>query len=435
MVSPPVVDHALLSAVAALAVRAGQAIEEARAAGVEVAHKADASPVSSADHAAQAVIVDGLRALAPATPIISEEQEAPPHAARAGWRRFWLVDPLDGTKEFLAGRPEYTVNIALVEDGVPALGVVHVPRSGDTYEAAAGLGAWRTRRGEGRTRIFAAPPDPAAGLRIAESRSHGSPELEDFLRGYRVRERVAIGSSLKFCLVAEGRADAYVRLGPTMEWDVAAGDAVFRHATRDGAAPHRSPLVYNTPDLRNRPFAIGFLPPPPGVVWLTGLSGAGKSTIADVLAAELRDRGARVELLDGDAIRSVFPATGFTRPERDAHIRRVGFLASRLEAHGVTVIASLVSPYRESRDFVRGLCTRFLEVHVATSLEECERRDPKGLYARARAGAIPHFTGIDDPYEAPLAAELSIDTTQSTPAEAATRIVQRLGQPAPPPAR
>jgi adenylylsulfate kinase len=133
-----------------------------------------------------------------------------------------------------------------------------------------------------------------------------------------------------------------------------------------------------------------------------------------------------VELLDGDAIRELFPATGFTRPERDAHIRRVGYLASRLEAHGVTVVASLVSPYRESREFVRSLCRRFVEVHVATAFAECERRDPKGLYRRARAGEIANFTGLDDPYESPEAPEIVIDTTVMTPDEAAARILAYL---------
>jgi bifunctional enzyme CysN/CysC len=165
--------------------------------------------------------------------------------------------------------------------------------------------------------------------------------------------------------------------------------------------------------------------PSPAVVWLTGLSGAGKSTIAERLCLELGRLGARVEHLDGDAVRQLFP-TGFTREERDEHIRRIGFLASRLERHGVIVVASFVSPYRESRHFVRGLCRRFLEVHVATPLEECERRDAKGLYRRARRGEITRFTGIDDPYEPPELPELTIDTRELTAEEASRLILQRL---------
>jgi adenylylsulfate kinase len=162
------------------------------------------------------------------------------------------------------------------------------------------------------------------------------------------------------------------------------------------------------------------------VIWFTGLSGSGKSTIAEWVAAELTRRGVAVEMLDGDRLRQVFPDTGFTKANRDAHIRRVGFLASRLEAHGVTVVASFVSPYQDSRDFVRSLCARFIEVHVSTPLAECERRDVKGLYARARRGEIQNFTGISDPYEPPASPELTIDTTRVTIEDAGREVLRVL---------
>jgi adenylylsulfate kinase len=146
------------------------------------------------------------------------------------------------------------------------------------------------------------------------------------------------------------------------------------------------------------------------VLWFTGLSGSGKSTIAARVHESLLRRGADVEYIDGDALREVFPNTGFTRAEREEHLRRTGYMASRLAAHGVTVVASFVSPYRESREFVRALCPRFVEVYVSTPLEECERRDVKGLYARARRGEIRNFTGLDDPYEPPEHPELTLDT-------------------------
>lgn len=163
------------------------------------------------------------------------------------------------------------------------------------------------------------------------------------------------------------------------------------------------------------------------VIWFTGLSGAGKSTIARELQARLLAVGARVEYLDGDDIRALFPNTGFTRPERDAHIKRVGFLASRLEHHGVFVICALVSPYRESREAVRRLCRRFVEVHVSTPLSECERRDVKGLYTRARRGDLANFTGIDDVYEAPEAPELRIDTREMPVDAAVEQVMAALG--------
>ena len=164
----------------------------------------------------------------------------------------------------------------------------------------------------------------------------------------------------------------------------------------------------------------------PAVIWLTGLPGSGKSTIARGVVEALARRGAGVEHLDGDTIREIFPRTGFTREERDAHVKRVGYLASRLERHGIHVVVSLISPYEESREFVRALCDTFIEVYVATPLEECERRDPKGLYAKARRGEITSFTGIDDPYEPPRNAEVVIDTKALSIEEAAALVLKRL---------
>lgn len=164
----------------------------------------------------------------------------------------------------------------------------------------------------------------------------------------------------------------------------------------------------------------------PAVVWFTGLSGSGKSTVADEVARALEARGHHVERLDGDSIRNLFPQTGFTRKERDEHIRRVGFLASTLEKNGVFVVASFVSPYEDSRRFVRSLCRNFIEVYVATPLEECERRDTKGLYAKARRGEISHFTGISDPYEPPERAEVVIDTTTASVDQLRARVLSAI---------
>jgi adenylylsulfate kinase len=161
----------------------------------------------------------------------------------------------------------------------------------------------------------------------------------------------------------------------------------------------------------------------PSVLWFTGLSGAGKSTISQEVAGKLRRMGLKVEQLDGDSVRGIFPNTGFTRSDRDEHIRRVGYLASKLEQHGVTVVASFVSPYRETREVVRGMCKSFIEVYVNTPLEECERRDVKGLYAKARRGEIGNFTGISDPYEPPERAELLIDTRTTALSTAVDQVV------------
>jgi len=162
------------------------------------------------------------------------------------------------------------------------------------------------------------------------------------------------------------------------------------------------------------------------VLWLTGLSGAGKTTLAERIYAHLEQIGRRVERLDGDVLRGVFPNTGFSKEARSEHIRRVGFMASRLEHHGVIVIASFISPYRADRDFVRNLCRRFIEVYVKASLEECRRRDVKGLYQKALAGQIREFTGIDDPYEEPLHPEIVVDTEQQTVEQSVRQIMDYL---------
>ncbi|SMO65431.1 adenylyl-sulfate kinase [Fodinibius sediminis] len=164
----------------------------------------------------------------------------------------------------------------------------------------------------------------------------------------------------------------------------------------------------------------------PAVLWFTGLSGSGKSTISEKVYPALKELGYRVEHLDGDAIREIFPKTGFSKEERNAHVKRVGYIASRLQAHDVFVIGSFISPYREARDFVREMCGDFVEIHVSTPLEVCEERDVKGLYAKARKGEIDNFTGISDPYEEPENPELTIDTTDITPEEGVQMVLDYL---------
>ncbi len=162
------------------------------------------------------------------------------------------------------------------------------------------------------------------------------------------------------------------------------------------------------------------------VLWLTGLSGAGKTTLAERLYEELDAMSKEYERLDGDVLRGVFPNTGFSKESRDEHIRRVGFMASRLEHHGVIVIASFISPYREGRQFVRGLCHHFIEVFVKASVDECTRRDVKGLYKKAIAGEIKDFTGIDHPYEEPENPEIVVDTAGQTVDESVGQIMDTI---------
>jgi len=242
----------LLPPVVALAERAGALILEHYRDGVAVRAKADASPVTVADEAAEVLILEGLAELTPEIPVVAEETVAAGHVPELGDGRFWLVDPLDGTKEFLSRNGEFTVNIALIEGREPVLGVVFAPALGKVWWGARGAGAMlRDAAGE---RPIAARPRPASGIVAVASRSHSDPQTEAFLDQMGVAERISAGSSLKFCLVAEGRADVYPRFGPTMEWDTAAGHAVLRAAggqvtTRDGA-----PFTYRKPGFRNPEF-------------------------------------------------------------------------------------------------------------------------------------------------------------------------------------
>jgi 3'(2'), 5'-bisphosphate nucleotidase len=226
-----------------------------RATETTVRQKEDRSPITLADEEAHAILLAGLRRLDPTTPILSEEAAIPAFEARREWRRFWLVDPLDGTKEFINCRAEFTVNVALIENGEPVLGVVLAPALDLLYWAVKGEGAWREEKSAPPARIYSSAPAPGTPLTVVESLSHPSLELERYLETVPVARRVKAGSSLKFCWVAEGRADLYPRLGPTMEWDVAAGDCVYRQSGSNGERP--SPLIYNKPDLRNSSFVIG----------------------------------------------------------------------------------------------------------------------------------------------------------------------------------
>jgi adenylylsulfate kinase len=164
----------------------------------------------------------------------------------------------------------------------------------------------------------------------------------------------------------------------------------------------------------------------PFVLWFTGFPDSGKTTLADAIGKRLSEDGFKVERLDGDKVRNLFPKTGFSREERNTHIQRVGFLASILEKNGIVVVASFVSPYQGSRDFVRGLCKNFVEVFMATPLEVCEKRDSKGLYKKARKGEIRYFTGVDDPYEIPTKPELRIDTAKEPVEKSVDEIIAYL---------
>ncbi len=273
-------DSQLLEAMIGAAIEAGRVTQAHYQSGLQVRRKADASPVTDADHASEAVILRQLARCAPATPVVAEEEVAAGRIPAVG-DEFFLVDPLDGTKEFIAGRGEFTVNIALIRRGAPVLGVVYAPAQGRLFAAnAAEHAAFRSAYDPSLTAAASAVSTPRAhaerrepihvrsapqeGITAVASRSHSTPETDTYLARYAVAERVSVGSSLKFCLVAEGRADLYPRLGPTMEWDTAAGHAVLVGAGGTVIAPSGEPLRYGKPQYRNPWFvASGALAAPP----------------------------------------------------------------------------------------------------------------------------------------------------------------------------
>jgi 3'(2'), 5'-bisphosphate nucleotidase len=251
-------DEALLELAAGLALQAADAILAVRARGFAVSRKADRSVVTEADHAAEAIIVAGLRGAISKIPVIAEEDVAG-GAVTAASECFWLVDPLDGTREFTDGSDDFAVNIGLVRDGRVVLGVVGVPATGELFGGIVGVGAWK--RLDGVEIPVRARPVPAEGLTVLASRHHGDPsQLEAFLAGRVVAKTLNFGSSLKFCRLAEGIADLYPRFGRTMEWDTAAPQAVLEAAGGTVCALDGQPLLYGKAGWENPHFVCTGIP-------------------------------------------------------------------------------------------------------------------------------------------------------------------------------
>ncbi len=245
---------ALAEPLLALARRAGTVILTLYRPDVAVETKADGSPVTVADRAAEAVILDGLAALTPDIPAVSEEAFAAAATPPAPADTFWLVDPLDGTKEFVRHNGNFTVNIALIQGHRPVLGVVHAPVGGATYWTSA-PGHAMLDDGDGRRRAIAARTPPAEGLTVVGSRAHGKgARFEKYLAHHQVARRVTVGSSIKFCLLARGDADLYPRFGTTMEWDTAAGQALLVAAGGRVETVDGEPLAYGKPGFENPHF-------------------------------------------------------------------------------------------------------------------------------------------------------------------------------------
>lgn len=246
---------ALRAPLVALARRAGVEIMRIHDSGFEVRTKADRTPVTEADERAEEIVLAGLRELTPDMPAIAEEAMARGHVAwpAAPPREFWLVDPLDGTREFVERNGQFAVNIGLVRDGRPALGVVLQPATGVAWSGAIGLGAFRAER-DGSERAIAARAKPADGLIVMSSKSHGSAAESAYCDAFAVKEHRRLGSAAKFGLLAEGAGDLYPRFGPTSEWDTAAGEALLVAAGGHVERIDGMPLVYGKPGFRNPDF-------------------------------------------------------------------------------------------------------------------------------------------------------------------------------------
>jgi len=240
-------------AVCAVARLAGQAIMQVYSTDFEVETKEDHSPITRADRASNEIILQALGAMFPDLPVISEEIANKPYAERAGWKRFWLVDPLDGTKEFVKRNGEFTVNIGLVYGREPVFGALYVPVKDVLYTGGPGLGAMKYVNGE-RQSIQVAAVEPGKPVVVVGSRSHPDERIQEYLKRYPDHEMVTAGSAMKFGLVAEGAAHVYPRFNPTWEWDTAAGHAIILGGGGSFCAMGGGEFLYNKEDMRNGGF-------------------------------------------------------------------------------------------------------------------------------------------------------------------------------------
>ncbi|OWY19159.1 3'(2'),5'-bisphosphate nucleotidase [Sphingobacteriales bacterium UPWRP_1] len=240
--------------------KAGEAILQIYNHAFDVTHKDDSSPLTLADTASNQILIDSLTKAYPNIPFISEETKQTAWAERQYWRYCWLIDPLDGTKEFVKRNGEFTINIALIHEQTPVLGLVYVPVQDLAYYAIKGKGSYKVESGKAAVRIHARPIEPGKPVITFASRSHRNQETNDFIQRLEEKygrvEVTGAGSALKFCMVAEGKAHVYPRFSPCMEWDTAAGHIVAAEAGAMVTQPNGSPLVYNKENLLSPNFVV-----------------------------------------------------------------------------------------------------------------------------------------------------------------------------------
>lgn len=470
-----------IQAIRRIAEGAGQIIMCVYQRGYVVQSEQDDGSLTEAGLLADRHILTELRTLTPEIPVLSEASAQSDSELRRRWSRYWLVTPLDATKELSNKNDEFTVNIALIEHGEPVLGVVHAPALCVSYWGSQGAGAFKAAAdGDVRAIRVAVPSADERVCRVTDSHSYVSGEFDAFMAGMRRSELSSISSSLKLCLVAECTPDLYPRMGPTSEWDTAAAHAVVSAAGGQVLAwPTLEPLSYikRTDTLLNPFFIVCAAPSSdwlpevdpwkdgivyeqrehnskaeviwhrtqvnqtmraaslnqrPRCIWLTGLSGSGKSTIANSLELSLHKAGRHTFLLDGDNVRQgLNNDLGMSAEDRAENIRRVGEVAKLMVDAGMIVVTAFISPFRADRDRVRALFSEgsFVEVFVDTPLKECERRDVKGLYAKARRGELKDFTGIDSSYEEPVSPDVHLLPGESSLQVCVETLLRALDEP------
>ena len=427
------------------ALNAARAVARLAAAkdGLKSRSKADSSPVTAADLEANRILKETLLGAFPGDGWLSEETADDPR--RLERDRVWIVDPIDGTRELVDGVPEYAVSVALAERGRVVVGVIVNPAKDEIFEAARGQGVFLN--GEP-----VKANHPLSGRPVVElSRSDIRKGLYDGAQDvFEIRPCGSI--AYKLARLAAGFSDGVVSITPKNEWDVAAGVLLVEEAggkvgpiaggafTFNSRDPLLPDLVAGTGEafelLRTTAAHLAetslresqrakILGQKGCVVWLTGLSGSGKTTVARALEATLLGEGHLAYVLDGDKVRQGLNRDlGFSPEDRDENIRRIGEVAALFADAGVVAVTSFISPYREGRRRARRAAPggRFLEVFLDVPLSVCEKRDPKGLYKKARRGEIEQFTGISAPYEKPENPDLVLPTDRLSVSECVERI-------------
>lgn len=413
-------------------------------------NKCNSSPLAAAGIKANQIIRAGLAKLGPSLPVISEEGEmfSSDDRKQRHFNRYWLVASFDEAEEFINSDGGFTVSIALVQGQEVKLGVVYAPAKDLIYYGSLSGGAYKQVGIHDPIRIkVSGLPSVEGRWRVIGSPFHRCDEFELFVERVPSVSIMPMDNSLNICLVAEGGADLYPCLRLTNEWGTAAAQAILEAAGGQLISyESNKSVVYNKHESTLNPFFIAcakaspvWLPikkpqndtiwhkmqvdkkarserfkQQPAVIWFTGLSGSGKSTTASALEEKLFSMGCSTYLLDGDNVRhGLCSDLGFNDESRVENIRRVGELAKLFVDAGIIVITAFISPFAKEREMVRSMVEQheFIEVYMDAPLAECEKRDPKGLYKKARAGQIKNFTGLDSPYEPPENPEYRISNS------------------------